>query len=464
MPGRRCLQPLRLYRIRTEIVMTQNKILAQGRHGERGQTIVLVAISILSLLAMASLAVDVVTLYVAKSQIQHAADAAALAGAKAFVESTVTSVPPTDPSYPTLQTIAQNIACPDATCSSGYIGQALIQNPVSGSPAVISSRAYDFTIPGNPRITVSLQRTNLPIFFARIWSSSLASVSATATAEAYNPTPNAVNTSPIPIAPQCVKPILVSNSVPPDFQAAGINTPFVTFATGKTPWPGTTNSGGFIGREVILNFNSSCPPSPPGPKCVPYLRQQVSGPHNFCSTCAGATDYEQSVACCDGTVYDFAQCGDTAETQATANNSPGTGALTQSATQCLIHATGTGPGVGQDALYVTDFLDPLKNDPIQIQAGTYSQSKLGVGANAPISTSDSIITLPIYQTQSSIIFIVGYLQVFVNSTNNSTSNPAGGDLDVTILNVVGCGGATPANPSISGGGISPVPVRLITPP
>jgi len=438
--------------------MARNKILAQGRHGERGQTIILVAVSILSLLAMGALAVDVITLYVAKGQIQHAADAAALAGAKAFVESTVTSVPPTDPSFATLQTIAQNIACPDATCTSGYVGQALTQNPVSGSPAVISSHAYDFTIPGNPRITVSLKRTGLPIFFARIWSSTLASVSATATAEAYNPTPSAVNASPIPIAPQCVKPILVSNSAPGDWQASGIPVPFINFATGAIDFPGTA-PGGFIGQEVILNFNSSCP----GPaKCVPYLRQQVSGPHNFCSSCAGATDYEQSIACCDGTVYDFSQCGDSAEGAATTNNAVGTGTLTQSATQCLIHATGTGLGVGQDALDINDFL--TKNDPIQIQAGSYSQSKLGVAANAPISTSDSIITLPIYQTVAGTLYITGYLQVFVNSTNDSVSNPAGGDLDVTILNVAGCRGATPANPSISGGGVTPVPVRLITPP
>ena len=77
--------------------MTRNKISLQRRHGERGQTIILVAVSIISLLAMAALAVDVITLYVAKGQIQHAADAAALAGAKAFVESTVTSVPTADP-------------------------------------------------------------------------------------------------------------------------------------------------------------------------------------------------------------------------------------------------------------------------------------------------------------------------------------------------------------------------------
>ncbi len=67
------------------------------RSGERGQTIILVAVSLVSLLAMAALAIDVVTLYVARSEMQRAADAAALAGAKAFVDSGVTSWRPPIP-------------------------------------------------------------------------------------------------------------------------------------------------------------------------------------------------------------------------------------------------------------------------------------------------------------------------------------------------------------------------------
>ena len=50
---------------------------------EHGQTIVLVALTIVTLLAMAALAIDVVTLYVAKGEVQRAADAAALVAAKA---------------------------------------------------------------------------------------------------------------------------------------------------------------------------------------------------------------------------------------------------------------------------------------------------------------------------------------------------------------------------------------------
>jgi len=66
------------------------------RRGERGQTIVLVAISIVSLLAMAALAIDVVTLYVARTEIQRAADAAALAGAKGIADSGITTLPTSD--------------------------------------------------------------------------------------------------------------------------------------------------------------------------------------------------------------------------------------------------------------------------------------------------------------------------------------------------------------------------------
>ncbi len=54
---------------------------------QRGQTIALVAVSMVSLLAVAALAIDLTTLYVAKGEIQRAADSAALAGAKAFVDS-----------------------------------------------------------------------------------------------------------------------------------------------------------------------------------------------------------------------------------------------------------------------------------------------------------------------------------------------------------------------------------------
>src|SRR5436853_7210793 len=73
---------------------------------ERGQTIALVALTIVTLLAMAALAIDIVTLYVAKGEVQRAADVAALVAAKAFVDSGVTS----DPANTSLETYAEIIA------------------------------------------------------------------------------------------------------------------------------------------------------------------------------------------------------------------------------------------------------------------------------------------------------------------------------------------------------------------
>src|SRR5579862_1864856 len=109
----------------------RNKLLSRRRHHERGQTILLVAISIVSLLAMAALAIDIVTLYVARSEIQRAADADALAAAKAIADSGVTSLQATDPNLTAAQTLAQNMATAAVT---GLINAPSI-NLVAGQPA-----------------------------------------------------------------------------------------------------------------------------------------------------------------------------------------------------------------------------------------------------------------------------------------------------------------------------------------
>src|SRR5256885_7688194 len=61
------------------------------RKGERGVTILLVTVALVVMLGLAALGIDVVTLYVARTEAQRAADAAALAGARAFVASGFTS-------------------------------------------------------------------------------------------------------------------------------------------------------------------------------------------------------------------------------------------------------------------------------------------------------------------------------------------------------------------------------------
>ena len=101
-----------------------------------------------SVLAMAALAIDLTTLYVARGEIQRAADAAALAGAKAFVDSGVT----TNPSSPTLQNMATTMAGDFATA-------VLSQNKVAGAtPQFIN---------GNPTVSLTFSIAGIPASWSR---------------------------------------------------------------------------------------------------------------------------------------------------------------------------------------------------------------------------------------------------------------------------------------------------------
>src|SRR5215468_2063966 len=77
-----------------------------ARSGERGVTMILVVIAMMSMLGIVALAIDVITLYSARSEAQRAADAAALAAAKMLVDAGVTA----DPGNAALQTTAQTAA------------------------------------------------------------------------------------------------------------------------------------------------------------------------------------------------------------------------------------------------------------------------------------------------------------------------------------------------------------------
>jgi Putative Flp pilus-assembly TadE/G-like len=431
----------------------------QNTRREAGQTIALMAVSMVSILAMAALAIDLTTLYVAHGEIQRAADAAALAGAKAFVDSGVT----TSPSNGALQTLAQGMAVDYAT---GAVGK----NNVAGAPARFISGTPQVNLntgspsaAGNPTVTVTLQRTGLPLFFARIWGNSIASVSATAMAEAYNPAYSQTNTgNTIPPAPKCVKPFLVPNID----QIQGVS--FVDRITGAI----TAAPNSFIGETITLSsacVGSTCTiGSFPKPAAGQYL-PMLTDVHLYCPSSSPScrpilnnSDFEASTECCDGAAFNYPHCGvsrTTASWDTTANPGGRNGPARQGL-QCLIHTTRTGPFGGQeDTLNISQ----ANNGPLQIQPGTYSQSRYGVGPVSPISTSDSIITVPLFDASvwpppnPPQVTIVGFLQLFVNYVGRRGAT----DMNATILNVVGCGSTPTAGSAISGGGASAIPVRLI---
>src|SRR5207245_9836509 len=136
---------MRSLRIRIEMNYVGSQIRSQ-----RGQTIALVAVSMVSLLAVAALAIDLTTLYVAKGEIQRAADSAALAGAKALVDSGVT----TDPTNTGLQGVAQQIA-------KSYAIATAFQNNVAGAPTqMVGSPVLSCGLQGDTRLRVSMAKTN----------------------------------------------------------------------------------------------------------------------------------------------------------------------------------------------------------------------------------------------------------------------------------------------------------------
>jgi hypothetical protein len=449
--------------------MTRNSAKIQS---QRGQTIAIVAVSMVSLLAVAALAIDLTTLYVAKGEIQRAADSAALAGAKAFVDSGVT----TDPTNTGLQGVAQQIA-------NSYAIAAAFQNHVAGAPAqMIGSPVLNFSLQGNPRVTVSLQKTNLPVFFARIFGTTAATVAATSTAEAYNPAFSQNNTgSFVPAGPKCVKPFLVPNLDP------GSNStpkqPFVDEAKGLVS-PGAP----FLAEEIQLtspctgtgNGKKGChSPSNYTPKAGDYLPMLVSGTHTYCPSdaapgCGGATtDFEKSTECCDGTPFDFKQCG-ASTSPATWDQSldpSGPNGPAQNGLQCLIHTISNAPPSGgvaqQDTLDVSSF--STSSGPPKISPGTFSQTRYNLAGNAVMDTSDSIITVPLFHVPATMpangqLTIVGFLQLFVNYVKPTGSGPPGQgppDFDAYIVNVIGCGNSAASGAAVSGGGVSPIPVRLV---
>jgi hypothetical protein len=454
----------------------QMQLFSRQRQKEQGQTIILVAISLVSLLAMAALAIDIVTLYLASSEIQRAADATALAAAKAIADSGVTTLQPTDPNLPGAQTLAQNMATAAVT---GLMSASAVNFVAGAAPTLntITPIPIDWSRQGNPHVTISLKSSNLPTFFSKIWTGTPPSVTATATAEVYNPANLPTFT---PITPLSLKPWLVANVDPHNLP----NT-FVNITTGAVEENVTGEQLNLIAdcrnsnpNKCVLRGGHNPPTATLTGNEVDYVPLQVSSPpnsKNVCPACAaGTTDYEQSIACADATTYVAPTCGGSATNGPTnavwsdAFNPRGQAGLSATATECLINAGGPGAWDGSTNLQDRLNFPGYPANPPQIKVGS------GALAGSLVTTSSSIVTIPIvdismgagnFPASPGAVLVVGYIQAFINQVNPAPSPPDPGSINVTVLNIAGCSNTdNGANPVIGGSGTSPVPVRLITPP
>jgi Putative Flp pilus-assembly TadE/G-like len=431
------------------------------RKSERGITIVLVAFSLLALLGMAALAIDVSTLYVAHGEAQRAADAAALAGARMFAASGYTSVSTPSPSTPAAADVCQGPAPGVDAAANRQAEATAAQNLVAGQPAAVQAIACNTTA-ANPQITVTVQRTGLPTFFGRIWGGTANTVTATAVAEAYNP-----SGSTAPIQVQGVKPWLIPNCDPTN--AAPANPDCTTGAYFINPLDGSIeNNGSFAGKTITLIDipGTAAPTTTPLPPSIQYYRANVpmNPPVPICPSTSsvscslvGSDPYHDNIACSSASQF---SCAQTVGAGQTVTVGAGSDVLTDEGTQCLIHANGPGLLMDQDRPSITGAL------PVTIAGGDNNPNPALQG-QTNISRSDSIVSVPIYQglpagnpnlcpggTCTGTGTIIGFLQLGI------TQSAGAGKIEGVIMNVAGCNPGAGGTP-ISGGGVSPVPVRLI---
>jgi hypothetical protein len=444
------------------------------REREAGAILFTVACALVLLLILAGLGIDLASLYAARTEAQRAADAAALAAAKVFVTSGCTS--------------ASGGCVPGGFQETLAVQQAQLtgsQNNVGSQQAQILAGdvTFAYPTPQDPQVTVVVQRSAargtpqdtggaMPTFFAKIFGITSADVSASATAEAFNPSGSGLS-----VGAKCLKPWVLPNC---DYNhLVGLSdpnrNPSCPAQSGQYPSyfldpnngyqivrPGPVSSGGVIGQLMTLKPGDPSQANAPG-QFYPVFMPPGSTP-SVCPSCAssggggGATGsgalYRQNIECCNQNII---VCG-LNTIQPITGNMVGP---TQQGIDCLIHQTNTG---GQDTL------DP---NTMTMTAGSNNPY---FSSGAAITSSDSLVTVPVYdgtqlcpgQSCPSVVNvdIIGFMQLFIKAETNPQ-----GTVQAYIVNIAGgCGGGGGGSSGGSGGGSvvsagggSPIPVRLIHP-
>ncbi len=415
------------------------------RNDERGIVVLLVAIVLLFIVAaMAALAIDLVTFYTARSEAQLAADGAALAGARMLANSGMTSNPAdTNLVLDATNNVAANVATAMARNNNVggrklAVGEVTVTFPNAGQPGFGS----------NPQIKVQVTRADLPTFFARIWGKTQVAVTASATAEAYNPSGlNATPGAAPPVAPACVKPWVLPNISPADNTS-----PIFNPSTGAIQ---NASLLGWLDSSIPAVFYARCSNNCTwtnanvGAQGWRYYPSVPAPPPSLPSCSTGFNTYQQSIAGCVTTPV---ACGSLVDLD-TANH-PGRNSQTSNAVNCLTHSQ------NDEGDQVT--ISP-PNQAFQFLAGNDNPVANAVSKN--ILVSDSLVTVPVYNSSNGVapptkVQVIGFVQLFLNPDGKAATGPS--RVRTTITNLVGCG-TNATSPPIMGNGASPVAVRLISP-
>ncbi|HEV2426060.1 MAG TPA: pilus assembly protein TadG-related protein [Terriglobia bacterium] len=412
-------------------------------HDETGSTLVIAVGGMVVLLGVSALALDMGQLYVVRSDAQRAADAAALAGAEVFVTQGCTSGSGGCSAGGAQETPARQAA-----------ENAGLQNDANGNAVVIEDSDVTFSYPTSedPEITVNVQltkaRSTAPAtLFAKVFGLASSDVTATATAEAYNPSGGGTQ-----VGIGCTRPFLVPNC-DPSHTTGGLNTAcastagyFIDPSTGAVENPGVYPSG-VIGESWALHSQA-------GPSQWYLLAFAANSSGSVLAT---------AISQCSPS---YIGCSSTLNTV----DGKKVGPTTDQGIETLINASGLGLNQGQDSI------STATGPPFPITGGANNPNPNLVGQTF-YSPSASIVVVPVYDGHSlspggSTVTVIGYLQLFIQDVvHNGNDN----EIDTIIMNVSGCptgsggsggggggsGGGSGSGGTVTGNGNSPIPVRLI---
>jgi hypothetical protein len=433
-----------------------------GKKGERGVVILVVAIVLLFVVgAMAVLAIDFVSYYTARSEAQLAADSAALAGARVLANSGATSNPSDSGLRDNAKALAQAVAT-----------QVAMSNRVGGRNLNVAEVNVSFTgssagggggLGSNPRIAVRVTRSDLPTFFARIWGQTQLTLSAAATAEAYNP--SGLNIAPgdaPPVAPICVKPWVLPNISPADGTSQIFNTATGAIQdTSLIGWTDNDDPPTFYSRCTGTGGTTySCDPwndGQVGAMAWRYYPGQQSSfaeppPTQTLQSCsAGFQPYQRSIAGCVATPI---ACNGTVQLDQT--DYPLRNTEAADAVNCMTHSE-------KNKGDIVALKPP--NQAFQFQAG--SDNPIAGAGSKNFLVSDSLVTVPVYLSTNGAappvtVQIIGFVQLFLNPDGLAAGAGTPPRIRTTIVNLVGCGTNATSTPPIIGNGASPVAVRLVS--
>lgn len=488
----------------------------QERNPERGVGLLMIAAGMVLFLSAAGLAIDLVSAYVVRNEAQRVADAAALAGATVFINQGCTT---------TGGCVAGGPQEAEATTQAVAIaGQNLVLGQAPTSTTI--STSFSYPNPNEPQITVTVYRDSAhsnaaPTFFATVFGLGSMNISASATAEAYNPSGGST-----PIGVACLKPFLVPNCDPGHPVAASSlsanrNCPAVdgtVDGNGECPttatncqsyfyWPANTpgkTTGALLNPGLCTSWvvdstgNTAGHCTAGGVIGEPWALHDNAGPSEWYQLqFAGesGSNLRQAIQECS---FQIVACNQPLNALNGVKVGP-----TDQGVEALINASGNGGGEGQD--YIT--CDPTVQSscgtvpPFTMEGGSGNQNGMSGKQFQATTNSSSIVSVAMYEGcvngtgigtglacqslggcpgNGCVVKVDGFMQLFVvdaqgpngdgntqcTTANQANCTPLGfsnspKSVDAIVMAPGGCGSSTSTAPPVVSNGGAFIPIRLI---